>query len=134
VTGVAYVPLIVAMIGSAQIATNVLLPRFGPKFMVATGMVMATVAMLLLTRMGLHSSYATAILPALVILGLGLGQVTAPCISVATVGLTSDAGKAGTDRRVMTGGIVLTGGCYLVTAAGLTGARSRNGGFGRASP
>jgi hypothetical membrane protein len=34
------------------------------------------------------------------------------------------AGQAGTDRWVMTGGIVLTGGCYLVTAAGLTAARA----------
>src|SRR6185369_8163290 len=34
------------------------------------------------------------------------------------------AGQAGTDRWVMTGGIVLTGGCYLVTAAGLTGLRA----------
>src|SRR5712675_2020509 len=34
------------------------------------------------------------------------------------------AGQAGTDRWVMTGGIVLTGGCYLITAAGLTGARA----------
>ncbi|HEV3312721.1 MAG TPA: MFS transporter, partial [Chloroflexota bacterium] len=48
----------------------------------------------LLTRIGLHSSYVTAILPALVILGLGFGQVTAPSTSVATVGLTSDAGVA----------------------------------------
>jgi hypothetical membrane protein len=34
------------------------------------------------------------------------------------------AGQAGTDRWIMTGGIFLTGGCYLVTAAGLTGARA----------
>ena len=34
------------------------------------------------------------------------------------------AGQAGTDRWVMTGGIFLTGGCYLVTAAGLTGVRT----------
>jgi EmrB/QacA subfamily drug resistance transporter len=94
VTGVAYLPMIVALIGSAQIATTVLLPRFGPKFMVATGMVIAAVAMLLLTRIGLHSSYVTAILPALVLLGLGLGQVFAPSMSVATVGLTTDAGIA----------------------------------------
>ena len=94
VTGVACLPMIVALIGSAQIATNVLLPRFGPKFMVATGMVMAAVAMLLLTRIGLHSSYVTAILPALVLMGLGLGLVAAPAASVATVGLTRDAGIA----------------------------------------
>jgi hypothetical membrane protein len=34
------------------------------------------------------------------------------------------AGQAGTDRWIMTGGIFLTGGCYLVTAAGLTGVRA----------
>jgi EmrB/QacA subfamily drug resistance transporter len=93
-TGVAYLPMIVALVGSAQLATNVLLPRFGPKYMVATGMVIAAVAMLLLTRIGLHSSYLTAILPTLIILGLGMGQIMAPSASVATVGLTSDAGIA----------------------------------------
>jgi hypothetical membrane protein len=34
------------------------------------------------------------------------------------------AGQAGTDRWIMTGGITLTGCCYLVTAAGLTGIRA----------
>jgi hypothetical membrane protein len=34
------------------------------------------------------------------------------------------AGQAGTDRWIMTGGLFLVGGCYLVTAAGLTGARA----------
>jgi hypothetical protein len=62
--------------------------------MVATGMVIGAVAMLLLTRIGLHSSYVTTILPPLVILGLGMGQIMAPSASVATVGLTGDAGIA----------------------------------------
>jgi hypothetical membrane protein len=34
------------------------------------------------------------------------------------------AGQAGADRWVMTGGLFLVGGCYLVTAAGLTGIRA----------
>ena len=34
------------------------------------------------------------------------------------------AGQAGTDRWVMTGSLFLVGGCYLVTAAGLTGVRA----------
>jgi hypothetical membrane protein len=34
------------------------------------------------------------------------------------------AGQAGTDRWIMTGGLLLVGGCYLVTAAGLTGVRA----------
>jgi hypothetical membrane protein len=38
--------------------------------------------------------------------------------------ISAMAGQAGTDRWVMTGGLFLVGGCYLVTAAGLTGARA----------
>jgi hypothetical protein len=38
--------------------------------------------------------------------------------------ISTMAGQAGTDRWVMTGGIFLVGGCYLVTAAGLTGVRA----------
>ncbi len=94
VTGFAYLPLIVGLIGSAQVATNVLLPRFGPKFMVAIGMLVASLAMVLLTRTGLHSSYVTVLLPALVILGVGFGLIMAPSMSVATLGAARDAGVA----------------------------------------
>jgi EmrB/QacA subfamily drug resistance transporter len=94
VTGLAYLPMIAGLITSAQIATNVVLPRFGPKLMVPGGMVLGAVAMALLTRTGLASSYLTTILPALVILGLGFGLIMAPSMSVATVGLTTDAGIA----------------------------------------
>src|SRR6266851_5044533 len=38
--------------------------------------------------------------------------------------ISAMAGQAGTDRWVMTGGIFLVAGCYLVTAAGLTGIRA----------
>jgi hypothetical membrane protein len=38
--------------------------------------------------------------------------------------ISAMAGQAGTDRWVMTGGIFLVSGCYLVTAAGLTGVRA----------
>jgi hypothetical membrane protein len=38
--------------------------------------------------------------------------------------ISAMAGQAGTGRWVMTGGIFLVGGCYLVTAADLTGARA----------
>jgi hypothetical protein len=34
------------------------------------------------------------------------------------------AGQAGTDRWLMTGALILVGGCHLVTAAGLTGVRA----------
>ncbi len=38
--------------------------------------------------------------------------------------ISAMAGQAGTDRWVMTGGIFLVSGCYLLTAAGLTGVRA----------
>ena len=38
--------------------------------------------------------------------------------------ISAMAGQAGTDRWVMTGGIFLVGGCYLVTAVGLTSVRA----------
>jgi hypothetical protein len=38
--------------------------------------------------------------------------------------ISAMAGQAGTDRWLMTGGILLVAGCYLVTAAGLTGVRA----------
>jgi len=38
--------------------------------------------------------------------------------------ISAMAGQGGTDRWIMTGGIVLVAGCYLVTAAGLTGVRA----------
>ena len=38
--------------------------------------------------------------------------------------ISAMAGQAGTDRWIMTGGILLVAGCYLVTAAGLTGIRA----------
>jgi hypothetical membrane protein len=38
--------------------------------------------------------------------------------------ISAMAGQAGTDRWVMTAGILLVGTCYLVTAAGLTGVRA----------
>src|ERR1700730_8511354 len=38
--------------------------------------------------------------------------------------ISAMAGQAGTDRWIMTGGILLVAGCYLITAAGLNGARA----------
>lgn len=37
--------------------------------------------------------------------------------------ISTMAGYAGTDRWIMSGAIILVGGCYLLTAAGLTAVR-----------
>jgi hypothetical protein len=51
--------------------------------------------MALLTRLGLHSKYATDVLPALVLIGVGLGFVVATAINTATAGVQpADSGIA----------------------------------------
>lgn len=48
-----------------------------------------------MTRIGLHSSYASPVLPSLLLIGLGLGMVFAPCFSLGTSGvIDEDAGVA----------------------------------------
>jgi EmrB/QacA subfamily drug resistance transporter len=93
-TGVVYLPMIGGLIAASLVATNILLPRFGPKFLVAGGMLLAAVAMFMLTGTGLHSSYVTGILPALIVFGVGVGFLMASSMNVATLGLTRDAGIA----------------------------------------
>ena len=72
---------------TAQLATIVLAPRFGSRPLVPAGMLLAALGMLILTRLGLHSTYVGGVLPALVPLGLGLGLIFAPSISAATAGV-----------------------------------------------
>jgi EmrB/QacA subfamily drug resistance transporter len=95
VTGVAFLPMIGCIMISANVATIVLMPRFGPKALVTAGMLIAAAGMVWLTRIGLHSSYVTAVLFPTMIIGLGLGQIIAPSINTGTFAVRpSDAGVA----------------------------------------
>ena len=95
VTGVAFLPMIGCIMISANVATIVLMPRVGPKPLVAAGMLIAAAGMVWLTRIGLHSSYVTAVLFPTMVIGLGLGQIIAPSINTGTFGVRhSDAGVA----------------------------------------
>jgi EmrB/QacA subfamily drug resistance transporter len=94
-TGLAFLPMIAVVMVTATLGNTKLVPRFGPRRMVSAGMLFAAGAMLLLTRIGVDSSYATHVLPAIMLLGLGLGLVMAPSMNTATQGVQpSDAGVA----------------------------------------
>ncbi|MFC3961681.1 MFS transporter [Nocardia jiangsuensis] len=94
-TGLAFLPMVAGMVVSSTTAPSVLLPRVGPKVVVSGGFAIAALGMLLLTRIGLDSSYATDILPALVIMGLGLGGAMSVAFQGATSGVGhTDAGVA----------------------------------------
>ena len=94
-TGLAFLPMIGALMVAAQFATNVLVPRFGPRAVVPAGAVIAAAGLAWLTRLGLSSGYATGVLPWLIVIGLGIGLVMPTAMSLATSGIrTQDAGVA----------------------------------------
>ena len=94
-TGVAFLPMVVSLSITAQLSNIVLLPKIGPRPLIPVGMLMSAGALLMLTHLGVSSSYLTSVFPALVLLGLGIGLVFAPAINTATAGVEAhDAGVA----------------------------------------
>ena len=94
-TGLAFLPMIGMLIVTATTSTGVLLPRFGPRWLMAGGMLIAAVGMVLLTQLTDTSTYAAHVLPALLIMGVGLGASMAPAMQGAVSGvLPEDAGVA----------------------------------------
>jgi EmrB/QacA subfamily drug resistance transporter len=94
-TGIAFLPMTAAVMISAALATNKLRARFGPRPLVVTGMALGATGMLYLSRIGVSASYVTAILPALVAIGVGLGLAMASAMNSATLGVDpADAGVA----------------------------------------
>jgi EmrB/QacA subfamily drug resistance transporter len=94
-TGLAFLPMTVVVMLTAIIATTRLRSRVGPRALVVTGMALGGVAMLILRGIGMNSSYASDILPALVVMGAGLGLVFSTVMNNATLGVEpEDAGVA----------------------------------------
>ena len=73
VTGLAFVPAIAMLMLFAQISNIVLMPRIGPKPLIGFGLLIAAGGMAWLTRIGVHSSYVSAVLGPLLLSGVGLG-------------------------------------------------------------
>jgi len=94
-TGLAFLPMIAGMItGSTQIGAR-LMTRVPARMLMAPGFLTAALGMLLLTRIGVDSSYASVVLPAQILLGLGMGTAFMPAMSLATHGVQArDAGVA----------------------------------------
>ena len=92
-TGLAFLPMVAALAGMAQVSNRILLPRVGPKIIVPIGLLMDAAAMYMLHKVGLSSSYVSHVLPYLILLGLGFGLSLAPSFSTGTLGLRPhDAG------------------------------------------
>ena len=94
-TGLAFLPMVGALMITATGASTTILPRVGPRPLVAVGLMLGAGGMALLTQVGVHSTYAADILPGLLVIGLGLGLSMATAMGTATLGVqASDAGVA----------------------------------------
>ncbi|MFF4734858.1 MFS transporter [Streptomyces sp. NPDC001262] len=94
-TGLSFLPMIATMItGSTQVGAR-LMNRVPPRWLMGPGFLLAALGMVLLTRIDLNTSYATGILPSLLLMGLGMGTAFMPAMSLATIGVQPrDAGVA----------------------------------------
>jgi EmrB/QacA subfamily drug resistance transporter len=93
-SGFAFLPFAGGIIFSAGLAGQ-LLPRFGPKALMLVGAVMAVGGLLLLTQVGLHTGYASHVLPAELLISLGMGTAFVPMSSISLLGVADhDAGVA----------------------------------------
>ncbi len=95
VTGFAFLPFAGGIAVAANLSTIVLMPRIGPKPLVATGMLVAAGAMIWFAHLGVHTAYVDGVLGPLILTGIGLGLVIAPSINTGTFGVAPrDAGVA----------------------------------------
>ncbi|HEV7752835.1 MAG TPA: MFS transporter [Baekduia sp.] len=93
-TGIAYLPLSLTIILASVLASG-LVDRFTPKPVLVTGLLVATVGFVLLTGVTGHGDYASHVLPAMVVLGVGLGLSFVPITIAATSGVAAgDSGLA----------------------------------------
>ncbi len=93
-TGVAYLPLSLTLIGASALASR-LVDRFTPKPVLSVGLLIATAGFILLALVDGHGDYASHVLPAMIIVGTGLGMSFVPITIAATNGVASgDSGLA----------------------------------------
>jgi EmrB/QacA subfamily drug resistance transporter len=94
-TGLAFLPMSAAIIVTANMVSQRLLVKNGPRPHLVTGMLFGAAAMLYLTQLGADSSYALHVLPALVLMGIGMGNIFPPAFQSATFGVDrADTGVA----------------------------------------
>jgi EmrB/QacA subfamily drug resistance transporter len=94
VTGLAFLPLTVALFAASQLSARVLMPIVSARWLMAGGIAASTVSLLVLTQLSQHSSYAL-VLVALLLFGVGNGLAFVPLTAASLEGVApGDAGAA----------------------------------------
>jgi predicted MFS family arabinose efflux permease len=93
-TGFSYLPFSLTLIAASAGASR-LVDRFAPKPILVTGLVISTVGFIVMTQVSGHGDYVRHVLPAFLILAVGLGLSFVPITISATTGVTpEDSGLA----------------------------------------
>ena len=93
-SGFAFLPFTVGIIGGS-VAAQQLIPRIGVKAQILSGLVLAGVGLLLMTRITPEGSYLSELFPAVVVLSIGMGMLFVPLTLLATTNVNEhDAGLA----------------------------------------
>jgi EmrB/QacA subfamily drug resistance transporter len=87
--GFAFLPFTAGVMISAGLASQ-FAPRIGVRPTAAAGMLLAAAGLLLLTLLPVHGSYATNVLPSILLSSLGMGAVFMPLTLIATTGLADE--------------------------------------------
>jgi len=91
-TGLSYLPVTAGVIVAAGISSQ-LFPRIGTRPILVVGALVAAAGIYYLSRVPIHGSYASDLLPGLVVMSLGLGAVFTGATTAANAGVPPD--KAG---------------------------------------
>jgi EmrB/QacA subfamily drug resistance transporter len=140
-TGLYFIPMGLAAIVSAMLSAP-LVTRFGTKPIQLAGSVLSAIGLLLLSRADLTSSYATGLLPGLILFGFGIIAVNTPATVTAVADIRHD--QAGAASGVLNAGYQVGGalGVAVITTlatshttalarAGETAGTALSGGFDR---
>jgi EmrB/QacA subfamily drug resistance transporter len=94
-TGLAFLPMTAVIIATATSVNIRFLPRIGPRPLLVLGMSLGAVAMAWFAQLTPSSSYLGHVLPGLLVMGAGMGNIFAPAIASATYGVDRrDSGVA----------------------------------------
>jgi MFS family permease len=93
-TGFAFLPFSGGIILGAATASG-LLPRFGPKAVIGTGLILGALGLAWFTQIGVGTGYLLHVLPAEIVVSFGMGLAFVPLSSTALIGVApEDAGVA----------------------------------------
>ncbi|WP_333770827.1 MFS transporter [Streptomyces sp. IBSBF 2435] len=94
-SGVALLPMVGVTAVASNVGNIVVMPKSGPRPLVAGGLLLNAAGLAWLTRIGPDSGYATALLGPTMVFGLGMGFIYAAALRTGTSGVTPrDAGIA----------------------------------------